>query len=109
MCRRRSAKQRYKSMIGRISYDLIMEDDMSFVEGCYRLPYRDWEVFIISKNDRGEFGYKFTQWNSGVTGVFIQVPREIRIDAKRTEQMLSKILHVDRWVVVRGPDSIVLR
>ena len=34
---------------GEISYDLVMEDDMAFVEGSYRIGGCDWQVFIISK------------------------------------------------------------
>lgn len=35
---------------GDISYDLIMEDNMSFVEGTYRIDNGDWHVFIFSKD-----------------------------------------------------------
>ena len=30
-----------------ISFDLVMGEAMSFVEGTYRLPGRAWEVFIF--------------------------------------------------------------
>jgi hypothetical protein len=96
-------------MIAEISYDLIMEDNMSFVEGCYRLPGHDWEVFTTIRTEDEKFGYKFVSWSSGVTGINIFVPREITLNTTRIEQMLSKILDVDRWIVVRGPDSIVIR
>lgn len=35
-----------------ISYDLVMDDDMSFVEGTYRLPGGDWQVVIVSAFER---------------------------------------------------------
>ena len=34
-----------------ICFDLVMEKEMSFVEGTYRLPGRGWEVFIFSRYD----------------------------------------------------------
>ena len=39
---------------GEISYDLVMEDDMAFIEGCYRIGGCDWRVFIISKRPLDE-------------------------------------------------------
>jgi hypothetical protein len=38
-------------MRAEISYDLVMNDDMEFVEGTYRLPNEDWQVLIVSKRD----------------------------------------------------------
>jgi vacuolar-type H+-ATPase subunit F/Vma7 len=92
-----------------ISYDLIMDDNMSFVEGCYRLPNQDWQVVIVSKWNAQTIGYKFTEWDSGVTGIVIKIPKHIRLDAERTEKILSKILRIEVWQRVRGPDSIILR
>ena len=37
-------------MRAQISFDLVMEDSMSFVEGTYRLPGRDWQVFIFGRD-----------------------------------------------------------
>jgi hypothetical protein len=34
-------------MRAEISYDLVMDDDMGFVKGTYRLPGGDWQVFIV--------------------------------------------------------------
>src|SRR5574341_1830792 len=97
-------------MIGRITYDLIMEDDMSFIEGCYRLPFKEWEVFTITKyDDIGIIEVEHTSWDNGVTGVHIRIPRGIRINAERTEMIMSKVFGVERWVVVRGSDSMQLR
>jgi hypothetical protein len=31
-------------MQAEISYDLVMDYEMAFVEGTYRLPARDWQV-----------------------------------------------------------------
>src|SRR5438132_862934 len=38
-------------MKAEISYDLIIEGDMDFVEGAYRLADGDWQVVIASKHD----------------------------------------------------------
>jgi hypothetical protein len=98
--------------VGEISYDLIMNDDMSFIEGCYRLPGGVWEVIIISKWSKWDVTaptHKLTSWESGVTGVYIQVPHAMRLNAQVTESLLTSIFNVQHWVTVRGPDSIVLR
>ena len=34
-------------MHAEISYDLVMDDDMSFVEGTYRLLGGDWQVVPV--------------------------------------------------------------
>ena len=34
-----------------MSYDLVMEEDMPFVEGCFRLPGGEWQVVIVSRGD----------------------------------------------------------
>lgn len=91
-----------------ISYDLMMHDDMSFVEGCYRLPNQDWQVVIVSKWNARTIGYQLTDFGN-VSGIVIKIPKYLRLDAERTEKMLSKILKVEVWQQVRGPDSIVLR
>src|SRR4051812_354398 len=39
--------QGHPCMRAQISFDLIMEDNMEFVEGTYRLLERDWHVFIF--------------------------------------------------------------
>jgi len=38
-------------MHAEISYDLVMDSDMEFVEGTYRLPGEDWQVVIVSRHD----------------------------------------------------------
>jgi hypothetical protein len=35
-------------MKAEITFDLVMCEDMDFVEGCYRLVGGAWEVFIIA-------------------------------------------------------------
>jgi hypothetical protein len=39
-------------MKGEISYDLVMENDMSFVEGTYRIENGEWRVFILRGSDK---------------------------------------------------------
>ena len=36
-----------QDMKAEITFDLVMDDDMPFVEGCYRLPDGPWQVFIF--------------------------------------------------------------
>jgi hypothetical protein len=98
-------------MRAEISYNLVMDDDMAFVEGAYRLPGGDWQVFIVSAFDRDvpEPQVVLQRWESGVSGVFIRMPRAERINAAAVERVLSAALDVTGWVRVRGPDSMQLR
>ena len=98
-------------MRAEISYDLVMDDDMEFVEGAYRLPGGDWQVVIVLARDREvpEPQVVLQQWESGVSGVVIRLPRTERVNAATVERVLSAALGVSEWVQVRGPDSMQLR
>lgn len=59
-----------------ISYDLVMEDEMDFVEGTYRLPGGEWQVFVFTiLSETTVPQWTPTQWEGGVTGVFVRYPR----------------------------------
>lgn len=97
-------------MRAEISYDLVMEEEMGFVEGAYRLPGGEWQVFVFSTLG-GAIAPNWTlsRWESGVTGVFVRYPRDLRLNKVTTEAVLSEALGVAEWVEVRGPDSMALR
>jgi hypothetical protein len=97
------------SVQAEIRYDLVMENDMSFVEGCYRLPGRPWEVFIFSKREIAQPEHRFGKWDSGVTGINVLVPVATTLNKSVVEEMLSSALGVAEWREVKGPDSIVIR
>jgi hypothetical protein len=92
-----------------ISYDLLMGDDMDFVEGTYRLPDAEWQVLIVSRSEVSEPEVVQQRWDSGVSGVLIRFPRSDRLDRAAVERVLSTSLGVCEWVEVRGPDSMQLR
>lgn len=92
-----------------ISYDLVMDDDMAFVEGTFRLRGCQWQVFIVSPCERGATAIEPQTWDSGVTGLLLRWPRSLRLGRRQVEQTLGRFLHVEHWTEVRGPDSIVLR
>lgn len=94
---------------GQISYDLVMDDDMRFVEGSYRYEGCDWCVFIISKGAIDGPSWKGGMWESGVSGVAVQVPLGMHLNSASVESLLSEILGICKWERVRGPDSIQLR
>jgi|SRR6478735_5010676 len=98
-------------MKAEISYDLVMDDDMPFIEGTYRLHGGEWQVVIVSAHDRDVPASQVERqrWDSGITGVYVRVPRNERINAATVERILSKALGVTEWVRVRGPDSLQLR
>jgi hypothetical protein len=92
-----------------ISYDLVMEDEMDFVEGTYRLPGNEWQVFIFSPATVTEMQVTHGTWDSGVTGVFIRFPEFSSLDKQIVERILGDALGVQCWTEVRGPDSMQLR
>ena len=95
---------------GEISYDLVMEEDMAFVEGSYRIGGGgDWQVFIMSKRPIDEPSWKSSTWKSRVSGIVVQVPERMPLNADSTERLLADILGVGAWERVRGPDSMQLR
>jgi hypothetical protein len=92
-----------------ISYDLVMVDNMSFVEGCYRLPGLPWKVFVTTRGYVTEPAYRCFKWDSGVSGLVLDFPAGAPLNKTLVERLLSSALGVEAWREVRGPDSIVLR
>ena len=86
-----------------------MDDEMSFVEGAYRLDGGDWQVFIFSRRDVDKPAITDSTWASGVTGLHVAFPRQTTLNQTVVESLLGDHLGVDAWSVVRGPDSMVLR
>ncbi|MCS3452018.1 MULTISPECIES: hypothetical protein [Bradyrhizobium] len=96
---------------GEISFDLVMEEDMPFVEGCYRLSDGNWHVFMVrhSRGGTEQVGiYRDLAWKSGVTGVNVIV-RDEKINKSTVLRLLSDALEVTEWLEVQGPDSMQLR
>jgi hypothetical protein len=98
-------------MEGEITFDLVMENDMDFVEGCYRLAGGPWQVFIFARRSDVEKQEvrKNLVWKSGVTGLNVFLPRDTKLNKSVVLAVLSETLDVATWSEVRGPDSIVIR
>lgn len=96
-------------MRGEISYDLVMEENMKFVEATFRLPDGDWQVLIVKRRDVPEAHILSETFESGVHGVVVHVPRWSRLNKELVERLLGEWLGVDEWDEVRGPDSMNLR
>jgi len=94
---------------GEISYHIVMEEDMAFAEGSYRIGGCEWCVVIFSKGPMESPRWKTGTWDSGVSGIEVQVPLKVRLNAATIESLLSDILGVGGWERVRGPDSMQLR
>ena len=92
-----------------ISFDLETYDNMDFMEGTFKLPGQDWQVFVTIRTDTIEPVIKAAKWHSGVTGVNLLVPRLSKMNADIVRVVLGQYFGVDRWDVVRGPDSLTLR
>jgi hypothetical protein len=96
-------------MAGEISYDLVMAADMEFVEGVCRARGGAWQVFVVNKADVPEARVRWSSFPGGVRGVLVQVPAGSKLDRRAVKRVLSEALGVERWVEVRGPDSMRLR
>ena len=98
-------------MNAKITWDLVMSEDMSFAEGCYQIENSSWQVVMAFKEDnisKIDVRNGMT-WDSGVTGMNIIFPQAVKINASTLLKVMSDILGVVDWEEVRGPDSIVLR
>jgi hypothetical protein len=97
-------------MKAEISFDLVMEDVMSFVEGTYRLPGGDWRVFIFGPDSSVTSPEaKAGKYANGVAGVFVGWPESLTLNKVAVLRTLSELLDVTEWTEVRGPDSMDLR
>jgi hypothetical protein len=99
-------------MKAEISFDLVMHEDMGFVEGTYRLEGGVWQVFIFLRERPGIRNVGVTTnivWESGVTGLNVIVADDAKLNKQVVLQTLSDVLGVSEWSEVRGPDSIMLR
>jgi hypothetical protein len=96
-------------MEGEISYDVVMEDDMSFVEGTYRIDSGEWSVFIFSKRAAGKTTWKPGVRSSGVGGIVFEVALITALNMLSVERLMSEALGVKEWRRVKGPDSMDLR
>jgi hypothetical protein len=96
-------------MSGTISYDLVMDDDMDFVEGTYRVGEGSWQIFIFSKQPVDGPCWRACTWQSGAPGIIVHVPRTFQLNMASVESVLSRALSVGDWERVQGPDSMQLR
>lgn len=83
-------------MRAEISYDIVMDNDMEWVEGTFRLPGGEWQIVIVPTFDRDVPTSQVVphRWGSGVTGVVVSIPRAERIKATSLERILSGVLGV---------------
>jgi hypothetical protein len=93
-----------------ISYDLVMDDEMSFAEGAFRLPGGEWQVFIFSRLNATERPvWRNDQWESGVRGIVVAFPNERALNKAAVMEVLTDATGATEWIEVRGPDSMQLR
>ncbi len=98
-------------MRAEISYDLVMEEEMSFVEGTFRLPAGEWQVFIFSRRNASDRPIWWRDcWESGVTGVVVTFPNEQVLNKKAVEVVLTDATGATEWVEVRrtGFDAVAV-
>ncbi len=117
-----------------ISFDLVPLDDMTIVEGKYRLnlpgkefwvpieeynrmegsyriPGHFWQVFDFHKSDVPELRHHFEVSESGITSIAFDVPNAVVLYRDYLIRAMSKVFDIEpeSWTVVSGPDSMLLR
>jgi hypothetical protein len=97
-------------MTAELSFDCIYGDDQDHMEGCFRLPGRDWQVFYFTRrwDDKAEI-IPNAVWRSGITGVNVQHPKDQPLNQAAVIAVLSRALGVETWSIVLGPDSLTLK
>jgi hypothetical protein len=88
-----------------VSFDLIMKDEMSWVEGTYRLDGGVWQVFIFLRERPGIRNVGVTTnivWESGVTGLNVIVADDAKLNKEVVLETLSDVLGVTQWSEVEG-------
>ena len=86
-------------------------DEIGTQEGTYRVPGQFWQVFIFSKLEISEPRHHFGTWESGITGVEIEVPNEVILYRDYMIGIMSKVFDTEpeSWVVVSGLDSLLMK
>ncbi len=87
----------------------MLEPNNDFVEGCFRLPGHFWEVTVFARADVTTPQRLPGNWDSGITGWVVHVPRDTRLDRDYVLRALSEAFGFQDWVQVEGPDSMLLR
>ncbi len=98
-----------------VSFDLVFEEGMDWMEGSYRLPGEFWKVVIFQKNDvpdirhRPQIWRKPTRWEEVTDGIVFELPRDACVDREYLLRAMSLAFGYNDWTGVRGPDSMALR
>jgi hypothetical protein len=98
-----------------ISFDTVLEEQNTYVEGSYRLPGTFWQVVVFRKGDVPDVQHepsrwkKPTPWEQETTGIVITIPQEAKVDRDCLLRAISQATGCGGWVEVSGPDSMNLR
>lgn len=98
------------AMKAEISFDLVdLGEDCNNIEGCYRLPGGQWQIFYFTRSWQGEEGPKHASWRSGATGLNVNYPKDKKLNKLAVMKVLSDVLGITEWSEVRGPDSLQMK
>jgi len=93
-----------------ISYDVVVDDDSTIVEGCVRLPGETWRTFHASKEDElAEARFWTFDWENGIGGMALELPAGVTMNKAALEQAFASFLGVEQIVEAPGPDSMMMR
>ena len=93
-----------------VSSDLVLDDDMGFFEGTFRIPNAFWGLVLVHKSaDIQEQVINKYQWPNGLTTIEGDVPKNRPLNLDRIIEILKSFYSDSDWQLVNGPDSMILR
>ena len=72
-------------------------------------PRTGWKEWAYCVSDVPQLAHRFTTWESGITGVVMEVTKETTIDFGLVERSMSLVFGATTWERVAGPDSGFLK
>ncbi|WP_434421660.1 hypothetical protein [Nannocystis pusilla] len=93
-----------------ISYNVVVDDDSTIVEGCVRLPGETWRTFYAEKTvDLADASFQTFDWENGLRGLAVKMPWGVPMNKAALQQALATFLGVEQVVEAPGPDSMMIR
>jgi hypothetical protein len=79
------------------------------IRGTFRVPGGFWNTFLFYIASVQEVTYEIKMpvrlHSQGIAKYEFAVPQSVLLDSQYIEEVMSKVLHANQWLHIRGPDS----